>query len=127
MSSPSEHDLANHWTGSIYAVPDKLWGFELVVPGSHPGACLGGDERTAIFLQGTDVENDWGRRGRTRVLPSASNGLRKETSFRLAPRRLRWRRACLLHPERHLGKLDADDLLRLRTELDEALDPEAGH
>lgn len=115
------------WTGSVYAVPDKLWGFESVLSDSHPGACLGGDARFAHFVQGTSVENEWGRRGRERVLPSADNGLRKETSFRLEPRRFRWNRVVLLHPDRFIGRLDAEDLQRLRERLDHLLDPETGH
>lgn len=115
------------WTGSIYWIPDRLWGFELVLADGHPGACMGGDARAACFVQGTDVENDWQRRARERVLPSERNGLHKETSFRLEPRRFRWNRVVLLHPERFVGRLDEADYARLRERLDELLDAEAGH
>jgi len=115
------------WTGSIYWVPDRMWGFELVLADGHPGVCLGGDAQAACFVQGTGVENDWNRNGRERVLPSAENGLHKETSFRLEPRRFRWKRVVLLHPERFVGRLDDADYERLRRRLDALLDVEAGH
>lgn len=142
MSSPSDdpHTAADpaeaddlvaarlrEWTGCIYTIPDKLWGIELVVSDGHPGACLGGDAEHVCFVQGTDAEHDWRRRSRERVLPSETNGLYKETSFRIEPRRFRWNRVVLFHPERFVGRLEDDDFTRLRERLERLLDPEAGH
>jgi hypothetical protein len=61
-----------------------------------------------------------------RTEPSATNGLYKPTAFVLAPRVFTISKAVLLHYDRRMGTLDADDLTRLRRELSRLFDPARG-
>ncbi|MDA1055123.1 MAG: hypothetical protein O3C40_32275 [Planctomycetota bacterium] len=56
-------DAERELPGSVYQVPDKMWGFDAVGRIEHPGACTACDvhKRQAVLLKGTDAEG--ARRG----------------------------------------------------------------
>jgi hypothetical protein len=106
--------------GSIYAVPDKFWGFEVVGRDHHPGVCAACqvESRRATLLKGTDLATARSHRATFFVVhPTPRNGLSKDTAFELVPRAFRMNRVVLLHSERRMGALDAEDLARLQEEL----------
>ena len=75
--------------GMVFAVPDRLWGFEAVGREDHPGICTAARPGTgqATLVKGQDAATDRApHRTRFVVEPSLMNGLRKTTSFELSPR-----------------------------------------
>lgn len=117
---PAEVNPEAECPGSIYRVPDKYWNFTAVGREDHPGVCTSCDleGQMAILLKGSDA---LGRRAATPayvIEPSRANGLQKATAFDLSPRSFRLRRVVLLHTNRRIGRLDADDLRSLRHALE---------
>jgi hypothetical protein len=98
--------------GSVYMVPDKFWGFSAVGRTEHPGACTAclSEEQVAILLKGRDAVTLRGKAAHWFVDPSPGNGLEKITAFELLPYRFPLRRVLLMHPQRRVGQLAADDL-----------------
>ncbi len=108
------------FVGSVYKVPDSMWGFQAVGRVEHPGACTlcGTEHRYAILLKGTDAEGCPHRFPRVvTVLASRANGLIKTTAFTIEPRKFRLRKIELLHENRLVGRLDRHDLSLLQAEL----------
>ncbi len=109
--------------GTIYIVPDHLWGFTAPDREDHPGACAHCD---TIRNRVTMVKGS-GRAIPTKVFlwvdPSGENGLKKSTAFEITPRYFRLRRIALLHFDRRIGKLTPKELADIRGEL-ERLFPE---
>lgn len=112
----SEADLL----GAVLAVPDAWWGFAAVGRDDHPGACVRERRSTGEWdlLKGSGAEHRTCYAATEMVVaPTATNGLRKLTVFSLRPRPFRAARVRLLVPERVMGKLSADDVQRLRSEM----------
>jgi hypothetical protein len=112
-----EHELP----GSVYMVPDRVWGFQALGREDHPGACARCDVglRQVWMFKGTDPAS--ARLDRYSVLlvePSAENGLHKTTAFALEPRQVRLHKVLLLHRStRRLGRLEPAELQSLQAEL----------
>jgi len=107
--------------GSVYKVPDKMWGFDAVGRIEHPGACTSctPHQRQAVLLQGTDAK--LAGRGYPQVVvisPSAPNGLTKPTAFAVEPRIFRLRKVELLAKDRRIGTLEPAELNLLRNALE---------
>ena len=106
--------------GMVFAVPDRLWGFEAVGREDHPGICTAArpETRQATLVKGQDAATDRGpHRTRFVVEPSLMNGLRKTTSFELVPRTMSLHRVRLLFPDRRMGKLEPNLFAKLRRRL----------
>ncbi len=104
--------------GTVFAVPDKWWGFEAEGREDHPGACV--MERPATheidLLKGTGAENKTKYRATEMVVQATdTNGLCKLTLFQLRPWPIRKRRILNLIPERVMGQLSPEDLTRLQS------------
>jgi hypothetical protein len=114
-----EVDPGRDLPGSIYMVPDKFWGFEAVGRFDHPGACVFCDPSgNATLVKGTDlISARPGLQGLLIIEPSPGNGLRKPTAFAIAPRRFKSRRVALLHFDRRLGSLEAEELHYLQEQI----------
>lgn len=104
--------------GSIYRVPDKIWGFEAVGRVEHPGACMVVDQAQgkAVFLRGTGSTRCH-RSPNITVEPDEHNGLKKRTYFELAPRCLSLRSMVLIHYDRRLGSLTREEHIKALHEL----------
>jgi hypothetical protein len=106
--------------GSIFAVPDRHWGFESLGREDHPGVCTGrsAEAMQATLVKGRDAATDRGPEPtRFLVEPSRLNGLRKRTSFELVPRRQPLRRVRLLFANRRMGALEPELFTSLRQRL----------
>lgn len=116
----AEIDVEMELPGSVYMVPDKFWGFQAIGRDDHPGACTRCDAAAAlaILVKGSDIAGLRGLHGYLVIGPTRDNGLKKPTAFALQPRPFRLRRVLLMHPNRRIGQLDADDALRLQRELE---------
>jgi hypothetical protein len=122
---PSDNELP----GTVFAVPDRHWGFVAVGREDHPGICAEARPETiqAILVKGRDAATDRGSlRTRFVVEPSLLNGLRKTTSFELVPRIMSLRRVRLLFPDRRMGVLEPGPFTELRRRLVNLLSPAAG-
>jgi hypothetical protein len=110
---PSDNELP----GTVFAVPDRHWGFVAVGREDHPGICTEAQPETilAFLVKGRDAATDRGSlRTRFVVDPSQLNGLRKTTSFDLVPYRMSLRRVRLLFPNRRMGILEPVPFAELR-------------
>jgi hypothetical protein len=106
--------------GTVFAVPDRLWGFEAVGRDDHPGVCAAcaPEALEATLVKGRDASTDRGNpRDRFLVEPSRLNGLRKLTAFELVPLYRSLRRVRLLYPNRRMGTLEPDSFAELRRRL----------
>jgi len=122
---PSDDELP----GTVFAVPDWLWGFEAVGREDHPDICTAARPETmlATLVKGQDAATAWGsRRTRFVVEPSPLNGLRKTTSFELVPYPMSLRHVRLLFPDRRMGKLEPVPFAKLRRRLAQLFPPAAG-
>lgn len=120
--TPSEWDAASELPGSVYFVPDRLWGFDAAGRTDHPGVCVEYVERSlhAMMLKGTDADSPRvARLPRAYVIvaPDDDNGLGKPTAFELSLRRLSSRHVVLMHQDRRAGSVGAEVLERMRAEL----------
>jgi len=127
--SPDEPGFC--WFGVLLAVPDKYWGFRALGRSDHPGLMIGeiggaGDSRHLFAFKGTHAEGAMRFYNQLLVAPDAENGLTKETVFLLEPRRLPRRAALLMHADRRMGRLCAEDESRLASELLRILGPDTG-
>jgi hypothetical protein len=105
---------------SVFAVPDKFWGFQAVGRVDHPGVCVDCQPAvsTARLVRGRDAATYRGSRLHVLIVrPTRRNGLTKPTAFELVPRAMSLRRVRLLYPSRYMGRLDDDDFQRLRQRL----------
>jgi hypothetical protein len=111
-------DLEKDLPRSVYEIPDEYWGFRAYNRDSHPGVCTASDGHLATLIQGTDPIAVIAA-GRAHVLidPSPENGLKKQTAFKLEPRRFRARKIGLMHFDRLRGRLSEEDHIRITTEL----------
>jgi len=103
--------------GLVLYVRDYLWGFDAPSRYSHPGACLGIDDRTqrATMLKGTDEQSGVAQSGPCYVVePSATNGLTKPTAFGLEPRKIKLRPLELSAPTHTLGLLNSEEIRSLQ-------------
>jgi hypothetical protein len=120
--SPPQVPVAQELEGSVYMVPDKLWGFRAEGREDHPGACVRCDvaARLTFLNKGTDVESK--RPDRfvyEEVQPSTHNGLSKPTAFALDPRRIRLHKLRNLHQGREwLGRLEEHHFRGMRQHFD---------
>jgi hypothetical protein len=122
---PSDNELP----GMVFAVPDRLWGFEAVGREDHPGICTAARPKMmlATLVKGRDAATARGPlRTRFVVEPSQFNGLRKTTSFELVPYPMSLRRVRLLFPDRRMGKLEPVPFAKLRRRLAQLFPPAAG-
>lgn len=106
--------------GMVFAVPDRLWGFEAVGREDHPGICTAARPGTgqATLVKGQDAATDQGPHlSRFVVKRSLMNGLRKTTSFELSPRIRPLHRVRDLFPDRRMGKLEPNLFVKLRRRL----------
>ena len=106
--------------GTVFAVPDRLWGFEADGRKDHPGICTAARPGTihATLVKGQDAATDRNpHQTRFVVEPSQMNGLRKTTSFELVPRIKSLRRVRDLFPDRRMGKLEPATFGKLRRRL----------
>jgi hypothetical protein len=113
---PSDKQLP----GTVFAVPDRHWGFSAVGREDHPGICTAARPKTiqATLVKGRDAATDRSPlRTRFDVDPSLLNGLRKTTSFELVPRIRSLRRVRALFPDRRMGKLEPVTFAELRRRL----------
>jgi len=104
----------------VFAVLDRLWGFEAVGREDHPGICTAARPETwhAALVKGRDAATDRGHpRTRFVVEPSLMNGLRKTTSFELVPRTMSLHHVRLLFANRRMGKLEPNLFDELRQRL----------
>jgi hypothetical protein len=104
--------------GTVFAVPDKWWGFEAEGREVHPGACV--VERESMsevdLLKGTGAENkDRYRPTEMIIVPTEMNGLEKLTLFSLKPRPFRMHKIRNLLEDNIMGHLSKDDLQKLQT------------
>ena len=120
MSRSSEVDVNTRIPGSLYAVPDKFWGFRAVGRRDHPGACLFcyADRNAALLSKGTDSRGGVAKNldQPYHVLPSEKNGLNKPITFDLVPKRFRLKRVLLMEPDRKMGDLESADLKAMQNE-----------
>ena len=119
---PSDNELP----GTVFAVPDRHWGFNAVGREDHPDICTAARPETicATLVKGRDAATDRRpRRTRFVVEPSLLNGLRKTTSFQLVPLTMSLRRVRLLFPNRRMGKLEPDLFTKLRRRLAQLFPP----
>jgi hypothetical protein len=107
-------DLVRDLPGIVFMVPNRQWAFFNRNFVDHPGACVHSrpEQHHAVLVKGTDADKV---PRRTRydhylVSPTRTNGLEKQTAFKLAPRYLRLHKVRLLDPERCLGRLDDAEL-----------------
>lgn len=119
------------WFGVVLAVPDKFWGFAALGRSDHPGLMIGevgesGEGRHLFAFKGTHAEGAKRLYNQLLVEPDAESGLTKETLFLLEPRRLPRRAALLMHADRRMGCLGAEDRQRLESELLRILGPDTG-
>ncbi len=108
--------LDEEFPASIFAVPDKFWGFYAAGRVDHPGVCVDCHpaDGTARLVQGRDAATRRGSRLRVVTIePTRGNGLTKPTAFELTPRVMPLHRVRLLYPERYMGRMDHDDFQRL--------------
>jgi hypothetical protein len=96
--------------GSVYFVPDEVWGFEALHRLDHPGVCVGCDvpRRWGWLYKGTDARAAVAARYDALVVPpSPENGLGKPTAFALEPRAVRLHKVLTWHvSSRRLGQLE---------------------
>jgi hypothetical protein len=121
---PSDNELP----GTVFAVPDRLWGFNAVGREDHPDICTEARPETinATLVKGRDAATDRGHpRTRFVVEPSLINGLRKMTSFELVPRTMSLRHVRLLVLDRRMGKLEPNLFAKLRQRLVNLFPPAA--
>ena len=119
---PSDNELP----GTVFAVPDRHWGFDAVGREDHPDICTAARPETirATLVKGRDAATDRGPlRTRFVVDPSPLNGLRKTTSFQLVPLTMSLRRVRLLFPDRRMGKLEPVPFAKLRRRLAQLFPP----
>jgi hypothetical protein len=108
--------------GSVYMVPDRIWGIQAEGREDHPGACVRCDlvARLTFLNKGTDVRS--ARPSRflyVTVEPSPQNGLSKPTAFALDPRRVRLHVLRCLHQGREwLGRLEDHHFRAMRQHFD---------
>lgn len=115
-SCPTDEELP----GTIFAVPDRNWGFEAVGREDHPGVLMNcrSTELSTTFIKGRDAATDCGSlRSKFIVEPTRNNGLRKSTSFELVPRFVSLRHVRLWTMERRIGTLEQDVFSELRRRL----------
>ena len=115
--------------GMVFAVPDRLWGFEAVGREDHPGICTAARPGTgqAILIKGQDAATDRApHQTRFVVEPSLMNRLRKTTSFELSPRIRPIHRIRTLFQDHRMGKLEPNLLAKLRRRLVNLFPPAAG-
>ena len=119
---PEPQPSDEEFPGTVFAVPDRLWGFEAFGREDHPGVCTAWRPEAwqATLVKGRDAATDRGH-PRTRLLvePSRQNGLHKPTAFELAPLYRPLRRVRLLYPSRRMGTLEPDLFAELRRRLRE--------
>ncbi len=119
---PAQVPVAEELEGSVYMVPDRLWGFRAEGREHHPGTCVRCDvpARLAFLFKGTDLAS--ARPDRflyVSVEPSPQNGLAKPTAFALDPRRIRLHVLRNLHQGREwIGRLEDHYLLAMRRHFD---------
>jgi hypothetical protein len=114
-----EVDVDRELVGSIYGVPDRWWGFDVVGRDKHPGACvnrIAASEKVQL-LKGTDPKSARYQVSQVLVEPDETNHLSKATSFAIRPFVFSARRVAQLHFNRLIGALRHDDLQRMREEL----------
>jgi hypothetical protein len=115
--NPVEEELE----GSVYAISDPLWGFEVPDRDWHPGVCVRVDIKSSLTFcyKGTDAS-----RARTDRFPmvvveqSKQNGLEKQTAFSLEPHRIPLPILRKIHNQGGWkGSLESVYLLRLQDHL----------
>ncbi len=118
---PPQRPIQQELEGSIYAIPDPLWGFTVPDRAWHPGVCVHCDLTAGLTFcsKGTDA-----RRARLDrfpmvvVEPSPQNGLEKPTAFALDPRRIALNVLRKIHnADGWCGTLEAEPLGRLQLHL----------
>jgi hypothetical protein len=106
--------------GTIFAVPDRWWGFEAVGREDHPGLCTAcrPEAWQVTLVKGRDAATDRGNPClRFVVERTRQNGLLKATAFELAPLYRPLRRVRLLYANRRMGFLEAETFGELRRRL----------
>src|SRR5262249_35984318 len=95
--------------GSIYRVPDAMWGFWAPCRDWHPGVCVfvHPGTRRVTMVKGTSQVDRLLARGPAVVIdPTPGNGLEVPTAFNLLEvRQYRLRRVTLLHREGATGRV----------------------
>jgi hypothetical protein len=107
--------------GSVYDIPDDLWGFEAVFRSWHPGVCVRLDitAEVGFCYKGTDARRVRKRFRIILVEPSQQNGLKKTTAFALEPHRIPERRLREIHnSDSWRGVLERETLQLLQADLD---------
>jgi hypothetical protein len=106
--------------GSIFMVPDEIWGIAAVGRVDHPGLCTryqcGVGESALLQGSGCSPAGWW--KPRYVVEPTPGNGLRKRTAFELVPIGIQGRWLCWMYPGRWMGRLDSGDFQAIRCELE---------
>jgi hypothetical protein len=115
--TPVAIDPEKDLLGSIYKVPDAMWGFWAPFRDWHPGVCVffNRTTRRVTLVKGTSLTGR-GSGGPTTVViePTPDNGLEVPTAFNLLEvRQYRPRRVALLHEERRLGRIEPTVLAEL--------------
>lgn len=119
---PAPGPLRQELEGSVYEIPDPLWGFTAPHREWHPGACARCDPaaRLTYCYKGTDA-----RRVRAKLFamvvvePSPENGLKKTTAFALDPRRIPLKVLRKIHnADGWRGALEEPFLRRMQTHLE---------
>lgn len=127
---PPQVPVAGELEGSVYMVPDRLWGFRAEGREHHPGACVRCDvpARLAFLFKGTDLAS--ARPSRflyVNVEPSPQNGLDKPTAFAIDPRRIRLHVLRNLHQGREcIGRLEDHYFLAMRRHFETLFPPRPG-
>jgi hypothetical protein len=119
---PAPGPLRQELEGSVYEIPDPLWGFAAPDREWHPGACARCDPAAglAYSYKGTDA-----RRVREKLFavvvvdPTPQNGLKKTTAFALDPRRIPLPIFRKIHnADGWRGALEEECLRRMQTHLE---------
>jgi hypothetical protein len=104
--------------GSVYMIPDQLWGFHAKGRQDHPGACVHCDlsARLSFLNKGTDLHSArLDRFALVIVESSTNNGLAKPTAFALDPRRMRLHKLLTFHEGKEwLGRLEEEHFRVMR-------------